>query len=95
MLKKLTYFQAEMSTYTMLSHVLDSDSEILKSCCFLFFFKKSHQKSPFKGLFFKIFLWGDLPRTPLVLLGYQLRAPLLQIKSMGNTAIAYRIVKHC
>ena len=53
------------------------------------FFQKSHQKSPFKGLFLKCSPEGACPRTPLVLLGYQLRAPLLQ-KNPGETLYRYR-----
>ena len=72
--------------YTILSHVLDSDSEILAmNFLFFFFFQKSHQKSPFKGLFLKIFFQGACHRTPLLLLGYQLSiAATKKIKDMWS-----------
>ena len=70
---------SNVNFYTILSYVLDSDSEILKM---IFFFQNF---TPFKGLFFKKHFRGNMiPQTPLVLLGYRLRAPLLQI-NLGET----------
>ena len=56
------FSSSNVNFYTILSHVLDSDSEILKQNFLCF--PKSHQYSPFKGLFFKIFFQGGMPPDP-------------------------------
>ena len=76
MVKKLSnahednIFQAAMSASTLFC--LISFWKLL-----FFFFKKSHQQSPFKGLFFKFFFRVGTLHVPLMLLDYQLRAPLI------------------
>ena len=61
-----------VNVYTIFSHVLDSDSEILKM---INFFSKispvvKKNKTIFKGLFLQNFLPGGPPMDPLLLLGY-------------------------
>ena len=75
MLKRLTYGQA--ATSTILFHVLNSDSQILKMNLI---FQQSQQLSPFKGLFFRIFF-----RDPPSVARLATQSTAATYKSQGDT----------
>ena len=81
MLKRLIS-SSNVNFYTILTHVLDSDSEILK---LIFFFQKSHQYSPFKGLFFKMSFPGGMPLDPPSVARLLTQSIAATNKSRGNT----------
>ena len=74
------FSSSNVSSYAILSRVLDSDPEILKVIFFFFFFfSKISPVVTIARVIFHIFF-----QTPLVLLSCQRRAPLLQ-KILGET----------
>ena len=62
MFKRLTYFQAAMSTSALFCHVLDSDSEILK--LIFFFFKNVTSTHYLKDYFWKFSYGGGHATGP-------------------------------